>query len=74
MRLNPDKIPNEIDEKFLDYGKNDISMLYDFYGKERNGVFKGRQVASLMILACTVDSMVAEYNGFEAYVARQRIR
>ena len=74
MCLNPDKIPNEIDEKFLDYSKNDISLLDAFYGKERNGVFKGRQVASLMILACTVDSMVAEYNGFEAYVARQRIR
>ena len=25
--LNPDEIPKENDEKFLDYGKNDISML-----------------------------------------------
>ena len=31
--LNPDKIPKENDEKFLDYGKNYISVLYDFYGK-----------------------------------------
>ena len=29
--LNPDKIPKENDEKFLDYGKNDISMLYNFF-------------------------------------------
>ena len=30
--LNSDKIPKENDEKFLDYGKNDISTLYDCYG------------------------------------------
>ena len=29
--LNPDKISKENDEKFLDYGKNDISMLYNFF-------------------------------------------
>ena len=29
---NLDKIPKE-NNKFLDYGKNDISTLYDFYGK-----------------------------------------
>ena len=29
--LNPDKIPKENDEKFLDYGKYDISMLYNFF-------------------------------------------
>ena len=40
--LNPDKIPKENDEKFLDYGKNDISTLYDFYGKQRDDIFQGR--------------------------------
>ena len=40
--LNPDKIPKENDEKFLDYGKNDISTLYDFYGKQRNDIYEGR--------------------------------
>ena len=42
--LNPDKIPKENDEKFLDYGKNDISMLYDFYGKQRDDIFEGREL------------------------------
>ena len=40
--LNPDKIPKENDEKFLDYGKNDISRLYDFYGKQRDDIYEGR--------------------------------
>ena len=34
--LNPDKIPKENDEKFLDYGKNDISTLHGFYGMQRD--------------------------------------
>ena len=34
--LNPDKIPKENDKKFLDYGKNDVSTLYDLYGKLRD--------------------------------------
>ena len=34
--LNPDKIPKENDEKFLDYGKNDISTLHGFYGTQRD--------------------------------------
>ena len=40
--LNPDKIPKENDENFLDYGKNDISTLYDFCGKQRDDIFEGR--------------------------------
>ena len=71
--LNPDKIPKE-NEKFLDYGKNDISKLYDFHGKQRDDVFEGRRVTSLPILTCTADSLAAEYNGYIAYVARQRIK
>ena len=42
--LNSDKILKENDEKFLDYGKNDISMLYDFYGKQRDDIFEGREL------------------------------
>ena len=72
--LNPDKIPKENDEKFLNYGKNDISTLYDFYGKQRDDVFEGRRVTILPILACTADSLAAEYNGYKAYVLRQRIK
>ena len=72
--LNPDKILKENDEKFLDYGKNDISALYGFYGKQRDDVFEGRRVTSLPILACTADSLVAEYNGCKASVVRQRIK
>ena len=71
--LNPDKIPKE-NEKFLDYGKNDISTLYDFHGKQRDDVFESRRVTSLPILTCTADSLAAEYNGYIAYVARQRIK
>ena len=37
--LNPDKIPKENDEKFLDYGKNDISMLYNFFFASRGMIF-----------------------------------
>ena len=74
MCLNPDKMPKENDEKFLDYDKNDISTLYDIYGKQRDDVFEGRRVTSLPILACTADSLAAEYNGYKAYVARQRIK
>ena len=40
--LNPDIIPKENDERFLDYGKNDISTLYDFYGKQKDDIFQGR--------------------------------
>ena len=40
--LNPDERPKENDEKFLDYGKNDISTLYDFYGKQRDDIYEGR--------------------------------
>ena len=58
--LNPDKISKENDEKFLDYGKNDILMLYDFYGKQRNDIFEGRRVTSLPILAYAADSLVAQ--------------
>ena len=72
--LNPDKIPKENDEKFLDYGKNYFSALHDFYGKHRDDVFEGRKVTSLSILACTADSLTAEYNGYKAPVARQRIK
>ena len=72
--LNPDKIPKENDEKFLHYGKNDISTLYDFHGKQRDDVFGGRRVTSLPVLACTADSLAAQYNGYKAYVARQRIK
>ena len=52
----------------MDYGKNDISMLHDFYGKQRDDIFEERQVTSLPILACTADMLAAEYNGYEAYV------
>ena len=69
MCLNPDKIPKEND-KFWDYGKNNILKLYDFYGKQRNG----RQVTSLFIIACTADSLTAEYSGYKTYVAKQRIK
>ena len=72
--LNPDKIPKENDEKFLDYGKNYFSALHDFYGKHRDDVFEGRKVTSLSILACTADSLAAEYNGYKASVARQTIK
>ena len=72
--LNPDKIPKENDQKFLDYGQNDISALYDFYSKQMDDVFEGRQVTSLPILACTADSMAVEYNGHKAYVVRQTIK
>ena len=72
--LNPDKIPKENDEKFLNYGKNDISTLYDFSGKQRDDVFEGRRVTILPILACAADSLAAEYNGYKAYVLRQRIK
>ena len=72
--LNTDKIPKENDEKFLDYGKNDISTLYDFYGKQRDDVFEGRQVTILPILACRPDSLAAAYNGYKAYVVGQRIK
>ena len=65
--LNPNKIPKE-------NGKNDISTLYDFYDKQRDDVFDGRRVTSLPILACKVDSLPAEYNGYKAYAARQRIK
>ena len=58
----------------MDYGKNDISTFYDFYGKQRDDVFEGRRVTSLPILACTADSLVAEYNGYKASVVRQRIK
>ena len=71
--LNPDKIPKENDEKFLNYSKNGISTLYDFYGEQRDDVFEGRRVTSLAILACTADSLAEEYNGYKAYLARQRI-
>ena len=53
----------------MDYGKNDIATLHDFYGKQRDDIFEGRQFISLLLLACT-----AEYNGYKAYVARQRIK
>ena len=59
---------------FSDYGKNYISALYDFYGKQRDDVFEGRKVTSLSILACTADSLAAEYNGYKASVARQTIK
>ena len=72
--MNPGKIQKENDEKFLDYGKNDISMSYDFYGKQRDDVFDGRQATSLPIPACTADSLAAEYNGYKPYVAGQRIK
>ena len=72
--LNPDKIPKENDEKFLNYGKNDVSTLYDFYGKQRDDVFEGRRVTILPILTCTADSLAAEYSGYKAYVLRQRIK
>ena len=72
--MNPDKIPKENDKKFLDFSKNDISTFYDFYGKQRDDVFEGRRVTSLPILACTADSLVAEYNGCKASVVRQRIK
>ena len=58
----------------MDYGKNDIATLHDFYGKQRDDIFEGRQVISLPLLACTADSLAAEYNGYKAYVARQRIK
>ena len=70
---NLDKIPKE-NNKFLDYGKNDISTLYDFYGKQRDDISEGRRVTSFPILACTEDSLAAEYNEHEAYVTRQRIK
>ena len=58
----------------MDYGKNDISTLYDFYGKQRDDIYEGRWVTSLPILVCTADSLAAEYNGYKVYVARQRIK
>ena len=72
--LNPEKIPKENGEKFLDFGKNAISTLYDFNGTQGDDIFKGRRVTSLPILACTADSVAAEYNEYKAYVARQRIK
>ena len=72
--MNPDEITKENDKKFLDFSKNDISTFYDFYGKQRDDVFEGRRVTSLPILACTADSLVAEYNGCKASVVRQRIK
>ena len=36
--------------------------------------FDGKQVTSLPILAFTADSLAAEYNGYRAYVARQKNR
>ena len=74
MCLNPDKIPKENDKKFLDYGKNDISRFYDLYDKQRDDFFEGRRITSLPILAYTADLLVAEYNGYKAYVARQKIK
>ena len=35
---------------------------------------EGRQITSLPILAYTADLLVAEYNGYKAYVARQKIK
>ena len=72
--LYPDKIPKENNKKFLGYGKTDISTLHDFYGKQRDAVFADRRVTSLPILAYTADSLAAEYNGYKAYVVRQRIK
>ena len=43
-------------------------------GKQRDDVFEGRKVTSLSILACAVDSLAAEYNGYKASVVRQRIK
>ena len=39
--LNLDKIPKEND-KFLDYGENDNSTLFDFYDKKRDDVSEGK--------------------------------
>ena len=39
--LNLDKIPKE-NVKFLDYGENDNSTLFDFYDKKRDDVSEGR--------------------------------
>ena len=72
--LNPEKIPKENGEKSLDFGKNAISTLYDFNSTQGDAIFKGRRVTSLPILACTADSVAAEYNEYKAYVARQRIK
>ena len=72
--LNPEKIPKENGEKSLDFGKNAISTLYDFNSTQGDDIFKGRRVTSLPILACTADSVEAEYNEYKAYVARQRIK
>ena len=51
-----------------------IFQCYDFYGKQSDDVFEGRRVTSLPILACTADLFVVEYNGYKAYIARQRIK
>ena len=60
--LNPDKKPKKkMKRGFLAYDKN-ISTLYDFYGKQRDEVFEGRQVTSLPILACAADLLPTEYN------------
>ena len=72
--LNPDKIPKENDKKFFDYGKNNNSMLHDFYGNQRDDIFEGRRLTSFPILACTTDLLAAEYNGYKTYVARQTIK
>ena len=59
--LNPDKKPKKMKRSFLAYDRN-ISTLYDFYGKQRDEVFEGRQVTSLAILVCAADLLPAEYN------------
>ena len=72
MALDPSSIPASNDYLFLMYGENDISTVFDFYGKPAEDDYEGHKSYSPPLLNCTLDSLKLEYGGYKTYVATRK--
>ena len=56
----------------MEYGTHDICVLFEFYGNAKEDNFLGHRTVSVPLLSCaTKESVLLEYGGYMAYVAKQ---
>ena len=58
-----------------EYGTHDICVLFEFYGNAKEDNFLGHRTVSVPLLSsATKESVLLEYGGYKAYIAKQTCR
>ena len=72
LKVDPQKIPDKDSLLFENYGVEEVTLLYNFYGKGKEDSFQGRTVQADALYDTQLSYLLLEFSNFESYVCEQK--